>query len=124
MSEWTPNDVHRLIMDPRYAGVAEFPRIIEDDMWARNNAKLLQEVGAKTYFEAQASLIRPAMAGDRSFASQWVNASVAALKASSSREAYFTKFLETVRSVPGYVDGMGEITAAEQAFRDVNRKLH
>jgi hypothetical protein len=51
-AQWTENDVHSMLMDPRYTGLDPFPRVVSDDQWIAANAKLIGEMGAVPYFTA------------------------------------------------------------------------
>lgn len=118
-----PDDMQRMIMDPRYAGLGGYPRIVEDDLWIRNNAKVLQEIGAAHYFAAQCAIIQPDKAHDPALIRTWVDVNISLLKEAGSREKFLTNFLADARREAATWD-LAPASVDEQVFSDVNRKLH
>jgi hypothetical protein len=47
--ELPPEAVKGILVNPIYAGVGPFPRLVEDAAWARACAKLIQEEGADQF---------------------------------------------------------------------------
>ena len=47
--ELSPEAVKGILVNPIYAGVGPFPRLVEDAAWVRTCAKLIQEEGAEQF---------------------------------------------------------------------------
>jgi hypothetical protein len=45
--EWTEEAVRGMVINPIYAGVGPFPRMVEDDAWVHACARLIEEEGAE-----------------------------------------------------------------------------
>lgn len=48
---WTVNDVRKIIINPVYAGVGEYPALISDDQWLAGNTALLREIGPRRFLK-------------------------------------------------------------------------
>ena len=49
MHELSPEAVKGILVNPIYAGVGPFPRLVEDAAWVRACAKLIEEEGADQF---------------------------------------------------------------------------
>src|SRR6516165_3914821 len=47
--ELSPEAVRGILVNPIYAGVGPFPRLVQDDAWVRAGAKLIEEEGAEQF---------------------------------------------------------------------------
>jgi hypothetical protein len=49
LDELSPEAVKGILVNPIYAGVGPFPRLVEDAAWIRACAKLIEEEGAQQF---------------------------------------------------------------------------
>lgn len=61
---WTVNDVRKLIINPVYAGVGEYPAIISDELWLSGNVALLREIGPRRFLKLLLEVSRETAEGD------------------------------------------------------------
>lgn len=54
-SQWQPEDIENVLIDPRVTGAGGYPQIIDDEQWLRVNRKLVRQMGANKYL---ASMLR------------------------------------------------------------------
>jgi hypothetical protein len=47
--EWTEEAVRGMVINPIYAGVGPFPRMVEDDAWVHACARVIEEEGAEQF---------------------------------------------------------------------------
>ena len=47
LDELSPEAVRGILVNPIYAGVGPFPRLVRDDAWVRGCARMIQEEGAE-----------------------------------------------------------------------------
>ena len=45
--ELSPDAVRRILVNPIYAGVGPFPRLVQDDTWVRGCARMIDEEGVE-----------------------------------------------------------------------------
>jgi hypothetical protein len=45
--EWTEEAIRGMVINPIYAGVGPFPRLVKDDAWVHGCARLIEEEGAE-----------------------------------------------------------------------------
>jgi hypothetical protein len=46
-TEWTPDDVNRLLVDPRYCLCQ--PPVVEEERWVEAGVQMIEEMGAEAY---------------------------------------------------------------------------
>jgi hypothetical protein len=49
LEELSPEAVRRILVNPIYTGVGPFPRLVQDEVWVRACAKLIEEEGAQQF---------------------------------------------------------------------------
>jgi hypothetical protein len=47
VDELSPEAVRGILVNPIYAGVGPFPRLVQDDAWVRGCARMIEEEGAE-----------------------------------------------------------------------------
>ena len=47
VDELSPEAVRGILINPIYAGVGPFPRLVQDDAWVRGCARMIEEEGAE-----------------------------------------------------------------------------
>ena len=47
VDELSPEAVRGILVNPIYAGVGPFPRLVQDDAWVRGCARMVEEEGAE-----------------------------------------------------------------------------
>src|SRR5215471_21148652 len=47
LDELSPEAVRGIVVNPIYAGVGPFPRLVQDDAWVRGCARMIEEEGAE-----------------------------------------------------------------------------
>jgi hypothetical protein len=47
VEELSPEAVRGILVNPIYAGVGPFPRLVQDDAWVRGCARMIEEEGAE-----------------------------------------------------------------------------
>ena len=47
LDELSPEAVRGILVNPIYAGVGPFPRLVQDDAWVRGCARMIEEEGAE-----------------------------------------------------------------------------
>ena len=58
MHELSPAAVKGILVNPIYAGVGPFPRLVEDEAWVRACAKLIEEEGAEQFLVNMLHVLR------------------------------------------------------------------
>lgn len=54
--EWTPEDVRRVLLNPRYC--LSTPPVISEGQWIEANAKLIRELGPEVYLRQLLDIIK------------------------------------------------------------------
>jgi hypothetical protein len=49
---WTPDDVRRVLVNPIYAGIGSFPKVVEREDWIQAATRMINEIGARKFLEA------------------------------------------------------------------------
>jgi hypothetical protein len=62
--ELSPEAVKGLLVNPIYTGVGPFPRLVQDDVWVRACATLIEEEGAEQFLVNLLYVLRECLPGD------------------------------------------------------------
>jgi hypothetical protein len=62
--EMSPEAVKGLLVNPIYTGVGPFPRLVQDDVWVRACATLIEEEGAEQFLVNLLYVLRECLPGD------------------------------------------------------------
>ena len=57
-SEMTPEQVRALFCNPLYAGIAQFPQVIDDETWVRAASKAIREHGSEQWLVNMLHVLR------------------------------------------------------------------
>lgn len=49
---WTADDVRRVLVNPTYAGIGPFPKVVEREEWILAATRMINEIGARKFLEA------------------------------------------------------------------------
>lgn len=63
--ELTEQTVRAMLCNPVYAGIADFPPIIDDDQWIRAAAKGIEQDGAEQWLVNMLHVLRATLANHR-----------------------------------------------------------
>lgn len=88
---WTPDDVEKVLLDPRYAGALGYPAIIDQEAWIKANVRLMQEKGVASYCASLVALLRDVDADTAA----WIEANPP--RVGVPREAFLARVLEVLR---------------------------
>jgi hypothetical protein len=64
--DMTEANVRAMLCNPIYAGIADFPRMVEDEQWIRAAARGIQEAGAEQWLVNMLHVLRASLADHRS----------------------------------------------------------
>jgi hypothetical protein len=56
--KWSAEDVAKVISNPVYTGVGQYPRVIDDDTWVAANKRMVEEMGAEAYLRRLLAVLR------------------------------------------------------------------
>jgi hypothetical protein len=65
VDELSPEAVRGILVNPIYAGLGPFPRLVQDDAWVRACAQMIEEEGAEQVLVNLLHVLRECL-GDRS----------------------------------------------------------
>jgi hypothetical protein len=63
MHELSPAAIRGILVNPIYTGVGPFPRLVEDEVWVRACAKLIEEEGAEQFLINLLFVLRECLPG-------------------------------------------------------------
>lgn len=64
MGEWTADKVRGILVNPVYAGIGPFKRVVSDEIWIKAFQKVMQEIGTEVALTAMLRELRESFPED------------------------------------------------------------
>ena len=61
MTQLTPGDIQKMLVNPIYAGIPPFPAIVDEDVWVAAGTRAIGEMGAEAFLRLMLQTLRESM---------------------------------------------------------------
>jgi hypothetical protein len=61
--QWTTGDIEKILVNPIYAGMGPFPKIVDDETFLKATKKLIEEKGIDWYLAHMLKALRESFEG-------------------------------------------------------------